>query len=580
MSERGGRHRRRWLIAAGIGVIALGWLLFLGDRSLSAYRHDKNGLALLQQVKANLSPGALTSTASAQLLDQAHVQFTMATSDLSSPLLAPIKVVPVVGRQFSSVEALSVAAGTVSAVGTSFLDQVHAVLGQPHGAGAQRLASLRRLSTAATSAAGRLAHLDTGPSEALVSPLAAKHNQFVSQLDDVRQRLGKAADVSAAVAAILEGPQDYLVLAANNAEMRAGSGAFLDVGTATTAGGAVHLNELGPSSQRPLPPGAVPVSGDLQRNWGWLHPSLDFRNLGLTPQFPVTAPLAAQMWTAQTGQAVDGVLALDVVGLRQLLEASGPVQVGGQTVTAQTVEQYLLHDQYAGLDGTAAASGDRHDALGALASTVLRQLQGETSDLKTLASSVSTAVSGRHLMIWSKNPAQQAAWVASGASGGLTAGATDVSVVNVGGNKLDQYLQVAVDVSTRPSGAGTAVTMTAKVVNTTPAGQVSYIAGPFPGNPAPYGEYIGLVAANLPAQATHIVVTGGPLAIKGGEGPTWLVASSVTIPQGSSTTVVTRYQLPGRHGTITVVPSARVPAERWTANGRAFTDTAATAISW
>ena len=47
---------------------------------------------------------------------------------------------------------------------------------------------------------------------------------------------------------------------------------------------------------------------------------------GLTPQFNVTAPLAARMWTALTGQQVNGVMALDVVGVKQLLVATGPVR--------------------------------------------------------------------------------------------------------------------------------------------------------------------------------------------------------------------------------------------------------------
>ena len=66
----------------------------------------------------------------------------------------------------------------------------------------------------------------------------------MSQLYDARVRLTKAAAVSSVVATILQGPQTYLVLAANNAEMRAGSGAFLDVGVATTSDGSVNLQWL------------------------------------------------------------------------------------------------------------------------------------------------------------------------------------------------------------------------------------------------------------------------------------------------------------------------------------------------
>jgi hypothetical protein len=371
------------------------------------------------------------------------------------------------------------------------------------------------------------------------------------------------------------------VLAANNAEMRAGSGAFLDVGAATTENGTVHLGGLGPSGAQTLPVGAVNVTGDLQRNWGWLYPSVDMRNLGLTPQFDVTAPLAARMWTALTGQPVDGVMSLDVAGLRQLLAATGSVEAGGQMVNADNVEQYLLHDQYVGLTDNGADSNDREDALGALASAVMSQLQGQTTDLKSLANAMSSAVAGRHLMIWSKDPIDQAAWVASGVSGSLTARSVDVSLINLGANKLDQYTPVHVAVSTRPTGSNTSMTLTVRLTNMTPPGQSQIIGGPFPGSSLSYGGYAGLVAVNLPASATHITMTGaGRLAVNGAEGPTWVVAAPVIIPDGATSTAVIHFVMPGSHGSMTVVPSARIPPEQWTADGRTFDDTTPTTITW
>ena len=98
-----------------------------------------------------------------------------------------------------------------------------------------------------------------------------------------------------------------------------------------------------------LPVGAVTATGDLERNWGWLLPGVDFRNLGVTPQFDVTAPLAARMWRAATGQHVDGVLAIDVAGLQQFLEATGPVRWTARPSGPPTSSSVLLHDQYAGL---------------------------------------------------------------------------------------------------------------------------------------------------------------------------------------------------------------------------------------
>jgi hypothetical protein len=327
--------------------------------------------------------------------------------------------------------------------------------------------------------------------------------------------------------------------------------------------------------------GAVPVTGDLQRNWGFLYPSLDMRNLGLTPQFDVNAPLAAKMWTKLTGQSVNGVIALDVAGVQQLLTATGPVVVNGQTVSSDNVEQYLLHDQYVGLSDNPADSAGRQDALGGLAGAVLQQLQGQTADLNSRAKAVTGAVSGRHLMVWSKNPKDQAAWVASGASGSLTYHSVDVSLINLDSNKLDQYVPIHVAVTTTPAGGDTAVTMTAKLSNTTPDGQSQFIAGPYPGTSLPYGAYAGIIAANIPGAARHLSVTGtSQIVVNGVEGPTWVLAGRLVMLQGQSATVVFHFTMPGKHGSMTVVPSARIPAEQWTSGTKAFDDTAPASVSW
>lgn len=576
-----GRRRIRRLVLAGIiGLVAV-WCGIVAVGVLSAYHHDQHGLTALDAVRANTDPASLTASTTEAALTRAAGDFAAAHADLSQPWMVPATWLPVLGRQLRSARTLSSAAQQVSTIGSGFLAQVHDVLDRPHGAGPQRVQSLRDLAALSASAARRLSAIDTGPSQALVGPLARKHDQFVSQLDDARARLTKAAAVSAVTATILQGPQAYLVLAGNNAEMRAGSGAFLEVGTAATTDGTVHLGDLSQSGPLALAPGQVAVTGDLQRNWGWLLPGVDWRNLGVTPQFDVTAPLAAQMWAARTGQQVNGVLALDIVGLRQIMTATGPIQVGPVTLDAGNVEQYLMHDQYDGLSDNATADAGRQDALGAIASGVLRQLQGQSTNLRTLASAVSGAVAGRHLMVWSSDPVDQAAWVASGASGSLSATSLAVNVVNQGGNKLDQYLGVSVQVATRPEGSGTAVTLTTVLANRTPGGQSQFVAGPYPGLPLAYGDYGGVVADNLPGAASAVTISGaGAVSSYGPAGPTWLVAAPIVIHQGATSTVVVHFHLPTPHGTMTVVPSARVPAEQWTAGGRQFTDEKSQTITW
>ena len=120
------------------------------------------------------------------------------------------------------------------------------------------------------------------------------------------------------------------MLAANNSEMRVGSGTFLQIGLLTIDHGSLKLDAMRSFSDYPVPKGEVPLTGDFADRWGFLEPNTEWRNLGSSPQFPSQAELASGMWKAATGKPVDGVLALDVVALKDLLAATGPVRLDGR----------------------------------------------------------------------------------------------------------------------------------------------------------------------------------------------------------------------------------------------------------
>jgi len=187
-------------------VVVVAWGAVVGLTLLGAYRHDRSGLAILSVVRARLTASSVTGTATSDALVAAEGQFAAARRSLGSWWMDPVTVVPVVGRQVQSVTDLSAAAATIAATGTSFVDEVHAVLDAPHAAGPERVAALRRLATAAGAAARALDRVDTGPVSGLLSPLAAKRNELVTQLDDAQGRLARAAAAAGAAATILEGP--------------------------------------------------------------------------------------------------------------------------------------------------------------------------------------------------------------------------------------------------------------------------------------------------------------------------------------------------------------------------------------
>jgi hypothetical protein len=546
-----------------------------------AYHHIDQGQAEVQAAKGHLSANDVLTGAPVGDLHAAANNFSAAHSLLSSPLLWPVDVLPVAGRQLRSVQDLSGAADQVVRTGASAVQQSRSLLRLPHTAGPERVVVLRRLAALASATHLALSRVELGPDQGLIGPIGHERATFANDLTQVRTTLARTSAAATETADLLQGPATYLLLAANNAEMRSGSGAFLEAGIVTTADGRLHLANMVPTADLALPPGAVPVGGDLEARWGSFLPGVDWRNLGLTPQFEVNAPLAARMWQADTGQHVDGVLAIDVQSLQEILGVTGPVTTSsGQVVSAANVVQFLLHDQYVG-ESYGNASGQRVDQLSSLASATLNALENRPYSLRSMVNALSAAAAGRNVLVWSADPRAQDVWSKVGIGGQLTSSSLMATVINRGGNKLDPYLTVTSSLRLETNGNSTDGRLTLKMANHTPPGQSQFIAGPYPGLDTNYGEYVGIAAVNLPGYVRHVstpsarsVVTSGP------EGPTLLEATSVDIPAGATRTVTYDFVLPEAHGTVTVLPSARIPSVMWHANSTYFEDNQSHTVSW
>lgn len=577
----GHRRSRRWKIVAALVAVVVIWGIAVIVEVVTAYDRIHQGQAEVQAAKGKLSADQVLTGAPVGDLRAAADSFSAAHSLLSSPLLWPVDVLPVAGRQLRSVQDLSGAAQQVAGAGLTAVQRSQSLLRLPHTAGPERVVVLRRLAALASATHLTLSRVDLGPDQGLIGPIAHERNTFVGDLTQVRTTLARTSAAAAEAADLLQGPATYLLLAANNAEMRSGSGAFLEAGIVTTSDGQFHLANMVPTANLALPPGTVPVGGDLEARWGFLLPGVDWRNLGLTPQFEVNAPLAARMWQADTGQRVDGVLAIDVQSLQEILGVTGPVTTSsGEVVSAANVVQFLLHDQYVG-ENYGNESGQRVDQLSTLASATLNALENRPYSLRSMVNALSAASAGRHVLVWSADPHAQAVWSKVGIAGQLTSSSLMATVINRGGNKLDPYLAVTSSLQLRSNGDVTDGHLTLTMTNHTPPGQSQFIAGPYPGLNTRYGEYVGIATVNLPGYVRHVstpsarsVVTSGP------EGPTLLVGTSIDIPAGATQTVSYRFVLPEAHGTITVLPSARIPAVSWHANSTYFDDAKSHTVSW
>jgi len=248
------------------------------------------------------------------------------------------------------------------------------------------------------------------------------------------------------------------------------------------------------------------------------------------------------------------------------------------------VDELLMHDQYAGLSfsgspANAQAQANRQEQLGSLVQAMFQALDERSVDLHGLGVALSDAVAGRHLLLWSPAPSVESTWSALGVAGRLTSHSIDVDLINRGGNKLDQYVSLAVSLRVdrrQPREA----TLAVEIANHTPPGQSSFIAGPYPGLGTVYGEYVGVLAVNMPAGVTPYVVGNPDLDALGPEGPTDLVGVPVDVRAGHSEKVVFDLRLAATPVESTVVPSARISPVAWDVPGGYHQDSRPFSFRW
>lgn len=581
--SRSSRRTRRVLIGLG-ALAALGtWMALSALQIARTYRALDAGRDAVEQARTRLIDGPRGFGSEEQLpieeLGRARASFEEGHDRSDHPVLLPLRFLPVVGRQIRAVSAMSRAGAAVARAGVDALEDVDLLLEQEHGPGPQRVETLRRFAEIAERTEARLARIDLGPSEALVSPLSDARQTLDARVAELRSGLTDGAGGARGAADLFAGPRRYLLVAANNAEMRAGSGMWLSIGILASSEGSIELETMRSVTDVAVPAG-VSLAGDLADRWGWLKPNLEWRNLMASPRFEASAELAGRMWEAAAGEPVDGVIVVDPIALQEILRALGPVRAFGREVNAGNVTKELLLRQYLRHpDGR--EIDERREEVGGIVSATMDALDEREWSVTRLARGLATAARGRHLLVWSPHETEMVAWRVAGVDGALPDDTLMLSVLNRGGNKLDQFLDVAADLTTRPTAAGTEVTVRVTLNNTTPTGLPRYVAGPHALTSVGEGTYLGILTLHAPGSATFGPLRGGEELPTGGtDGETRMTGTIVRVPRDERRVVTFRFTLPRDARSLEIQPSARVPGIRWKARNGVLEDGEAHRVAW
>ncbi len=554
--------RRRWKLL--IALIVVAWLIISAALVGTAAADAKRGRSALTAAQQNVSSEGLTSGALDAELQRAATLFRRSHNNLNNPLVKPFRLVPVAGRQLSSATALTGTGATVSEVAVDSLRKSRVLADQVE---TDRAGTLAQLAAIAADANKRIENIDLGPDDALMSELADARNEVSLRVTAMRNGLTRASAGAEGVSKMLSTDSRYLVLAANNGEMRSGSGMFLSAGILQTGGGSLSLGDMETVGDIDAPTGSVSWPKDMDDRWGWIGYKSDLRNLMMSPRFDESAPLAAEIWKKAGKGDVDGVLVIDPATLQAILAATGPVTANGQGITKANVLRTLLIDQYRSIalsGSTAATQNQRREGLSQVASATFAALNEGRWDPAVLARELGRAADGRHILLWAKDGTQNDNWQRAGVSGRMTDNSMMFSSLNVGANKVDQFLETKASVVQVTGRSGIDLSVTVTVTNNAPTDVPRYVLGP--GNPnLVSGEYYGLFSFSVPRDATGVRLDDNPhLVALGPDGPSQVIAADARIKRGETKTFVLRFTRPATARVTQVESAARIPATSWT----------------
>jgi hypothetical protein len=291
----------------------------------------------------------------------------------------------------------------------------------------------------------------------LIAPVRDAIDDIETELVQITGEARRSAAAARLAPAIFggEGQRNYLLLVQNNAELRATGGLIGNWGLLTAVDGDVSVGRLQRASDwneavRALPDPAIDVPEEYLRRYGF-RPQFSLQDANLSPDFPTVARLLSSLAPQIGLPPVDGVLAVDPIGLAALLELTGPVRVDGwpEEITAENVVDITLRRAYEAF----AETPERADFLGDVAEVVVDAATSvDLGPPGEIARVLGGAAHEGHLTLAFTDPAEERLAKLLDVAGELAPVRSDalaVNTQNAGANKIDYYLDRSLEYHVR-----------------------------------------------------------------------------------------------------------------------------------
>lgn len=448
------------LVLALLLLLAIGG--WLGIRAVLAKGQLEDARAQLQQVRTALESRDVPAARSAA--DAAADDTGRAVSLTSDPLWRLVERVPVLGRSLRTSGGLAeVADELTSGALPPLLDAVETV--DPDSFrrtdGSFDLKPLQAaeepLRTALERAESAQDALERLPRRLLAPPVGRARTDLADQTADLVDAVSGAVSGTRIAPLVLgeDRPRRFFVLVQQTSESRGTGGLPGGFVVLETEKGRLRVTAQGSNADlrnEVIPPPAGVPADYVQHNRDFGAFGL-WQNINVSPDLPVVARVIAERWRRQSGQTVDGVIAVDSQALAQLLRGAGPIPLpGGRELRPEDIVDYLAVGQYRDFAPPTGATGidrseERKQVLARISQAATQRLVSGGGDSEQLLLGIVEALRSGHLRMTSWDAPLGPLLADAGVDGALPAGEAPVAypvVFNSTGGKLDHWLERSV----------------------------------------------------------------------------------------------------------------------------------------
>jgi len=355
-------------------ILVLGGLLGLGVRSDATSGVDaaRRGLASARQGETEV----LTAE-----LETAKTYFASANDTMSSPLLRPLRLLPVVAQHHRSLatatgQGLVVATEAADAARDANIDQLQLRQGQFD---LDLLASMGpQLASTAESLEAALAAIERERSPWLLPIIDQQLQGLVDEVAHVLPEAQVAAEAAAVLPDMLGATNErrYLMLFGAPAESREFGGFVGGYALISVEQGGLDLIEAGSTIDLVLRANEEVLDNPLGYPIEYLamDPAVFPQNLTSTPNIGLIARAARDVFPELAGAPIDGVIYADPYALAAMTAFTGPITVDGvdEPLDNAGLVSFMFRDQYVHFP----ERNDRFTAIGNLASATAAGFEG------------------------------------------------------------------------------------------------------------------------------------------------------------------------------------------------------------